>query len=102
MQILVESELKNKQEVVSGREISLGLERNIAFEEAIRAAAVAVPRRVENARRERWWRSGRRAVALVAGVFDGGRMVREVGPGQRPLERYEFESPDWRIQRWMR
>lgn len=37
----------------------------------------------------------RLAFAVLAEVFvGGGRMVREVGPNERPQERYEFENLD--------
>lgn len=52
--------------------------------------------------RHRWWRLrrparkvfnfiGRVLIFIFEAMFDGGRMVREVGPGMRPLERHEFE-----------
>lgn len=34
---------------------------------------------------------------LVGSVLQGGGMVRLVGPGQRPLERYEFETREVRF-----
>ena len=31
-------------------------------------------------------------VVVLEAMFDGRRIVREVGPGKRPQERYEFEK----------
>ena len=38
----------------------------------------------------RW--AGRWLIFVFEAMFDGGRMIREVGPGHRPLERHEFEK----------
>ena len=50
--------------------------------------------------RHRWRRMrlgvrwiGRVLIFIFEAMFDGGRMIREVGPGLRPLERHEFERP---------
>ena len=32
------------------------------------------------------------SIQVAAVFFEGGKMVRSVGPGMKPLERYEFES----------
>ncbi len=45
-------------------------------------------------RRLRWWLV--QVLALAQALLEGGRLVREVGPGRRPLERYEFESAEQR------
>lgn len=34
---------------------------------------------------------GRVLIFVFEAMFDGGRMVRRVGPGMRPEERYEFD-----------
>ena len=34
---------------------------------------------------------GRVLIFIFEAMFDGGRIVRQVGPGMRPLERHEFE-----------
>jgi hypothetical protein len=34
----------------------------------------------------------RGALWLLEAMFEGGRLVREIGPGMRPEERYEFEK----------
>ena len=48
--------------------------------------------RPHNFVRHRWWRAvGRVLIFVFEAMFEGGRIVREVGPGLKPLERHEFE-----------
>lgn len=64
---------------------------------ALAAELVAIPPVIKSEVRwiswKAWW-------ALVAGlfhcIFTEPRIVREVGPSDRPLERYEFEKAEYR------
>jgi hypothetical protein len=60
-----------------------------------RLAAIAVPQSliVETGSRRNGliWQA---AVEILFGLIEGGRMVRLVGPNNRPLERHEFESAE--------
>lgn len=47
-------------------------------------------KRRENTLRPLRW-IGRILILVFEAMFDGNRIVREVGPGKKPLERHEFE-----------
>lgn len=65
------------------RLVNRGWRAEIGSEVAIKAARVVIRAGLFVARGGLW---------LLEAMFDGGRMIRERGPGLRPEERYEFEK----------